>query len=143
MALPLVRRNRPASARFLAYRCVDWGVRSSRTAKRNVFVATIKAKCADLFEGKAAEFTGNVTLAENAVFEITDAENLANYTGARNLLALYTTGSGKTISGIPGLKLTKSDGALYPEGDRCSLSLSDDRKSLRLHIKTGLKIIVK
>ena len=109
----------------------------------NLTMTTIKAKCADLFAGRAAVFSGNVTLAENAVLEITDAENLFNYSGVRSVVVLSTTGTWATISGTPNLVLKNSDGALYPEGDRCSLSLSDDRKSLRLHIKTGLKIIVK
>ena len=109
----------------------------------NVTVTTIRAKCSDLFAGRAAVFSGNVTLAENAVLEITDAENLFNYSGVRSVVVLSTTGTWATISGTPNLVLKNSDGAPYPEGDRCSLSLDSDGKTLRLRVKAGLKIVIR
>lgn len=106
----------------------------------NVTVSTIRAKCADLFNGRFAKFTGNVTLAANAVFEITDAENLSNYRNSNSVVALV---SGGTISGAPSLRLTNSDGTPYAGGGRGSLRLADDCKSLRFgSVWAGLLFIV-
>ena len=106
----------------------------------NLTMTTIKAKCADLFNGRAAHFTGNVTLADNAVFEITDAENLPDYKGVNRVVALTVGG---TISGTPILKLTNSDGTRYTGNDGSLLILDIDGKTLRLRRKTGLNIIVR
>jgi hypothetical protein len=44
---------------------------------------------------------------------------------------------------MPNLVLKNSDGTQYPEGDRCSLVLDDDSKTLRLRVKAGLKIVIR
>ena len=97
------------------------------------------ATCADIFAGKAAAFSGNLTLAADAVFEITDAENLADYKEEKRAVALTAGGS---ISRLPQLRLTTSDGSQVPAGD-WTLRLSADGKSLKFGHDKGLVFILK
>lgn len=106
----------------------------------NVTVATaIRAKCADLFAGRHAVFSGDAAIGAGAVFEITDAENLADYKNAGRVVAL----AANSVSRQPELRLTKSDGSAYA-GDAASwaLRLSPDGMSLRFgHIAPTTIII--
>ena len=97
------------------------------------------ATCADIFAGKAAAFSGNLTLAADAVFEITDAENLADYKEEKRAVALTAGGS---ISRLPQLRLTTSDGSQVPAGD-WTLRLSADGKSLKFGHDKGIVILLK
>lgn len=88
----------------------------------------VRATCADIFAGKAAEFSGNLTLDAGAVFEITDAENLSTYKDANRAVALT---AGGTVSRLPQLRLTNSDGKEYAgNASGWSLRLSTNGKSL-------------
>jgi hypothetical protein len=98
------------------------------------------ATCADLFAGKSAYFSGNLTFAEGAVFEITDAENLEAYKNAKRAVALTVGG---TISRLPSVRFTNSDGTLADVDDSWSLRLSADGKSLRFGFDKGLVFIIK
>lgn len=88
----------------------------------------VRATCADIFAGKAAAFSGDLTLADGAVFEITDAENLSAYKDANRAVALT---AGGTVSRLPQLRLTNSDGTEYAgNASGWSLRLSANGKSL-------------
>ena len=100
----------------------------------------VRATCADLFTGKSAYFSGNLTLAEGAVFEITDAENLATYRNASRAVALK---AGGTISRVPSVRLTTSAGAPATVNDAWSLRLSADGKSLKFGRDKGIVISFK
>ena len=101
----------------------------------------IKVKCADIFAGRAATFGGDLTIADGAVLEITDAENLDDYKDAGRVDALTVTG---TISGEPSVKFTNSDGTT-PDTvpDSWKVRLSSDGKSLKFGCDKGLLIIIK
>ncbi len=101
----------------------------------------IKVKCADIFAERAATFGGNLTIADGAVLEITDAENLDDYKDAGRVDALTVTG---TISGEPSVKFTNSDGTT-PDTvpDSWKVRLSSDGKSLKFGCDKGLLIIIK
>lgn len=88
----------------------------------------VRATCADIFAGNAAAFSGDLTLAAGAVFEITDAENLSAYKDANRAVALT---AGGTVSRLPQLRLTNSDGTEYAgNASGWSLRLSANGKSL-------------
>lgn len=99
----------------------------------------IKATCAELFAGKAANFAGDLTIADGAVFEITDAENLETYKNAKRAVALT---SGGAISRVPSVRLTTSGGTTCATGDSWSLRLSVDGKSLKFGRDKGMIIFV-
>ena len=83
---------------------------------------------------------GNLTFAEGAVFEITDAENLEAYKNAKRAVALTFGGA---ISRVPSVTFTNSDGTPAAENDSWTLRLSADGKSLKFgHVK-GLVFILK
>ena len=103
-------------------------------------VGVIKAKCADLFAGRHAAFTANLTLSDGAVFEITDAENLDAYENAGRVVALS---AGGTISGKPELRLTTSAGTAYAGMTSWSLAASADGKSFRFGASKGMVILLK
>ena len=106
----------------------------------NVTVSNaVRATCADLFAGKSAYFSGNLTFAEGAVFEITDAENLATYRNAKRAVALTVGGD---ILREPSVRLTTSEGTAYATGDSWSLRLSADGKSLKFGRDKGTMIII-
>ena len=100
----------------------------------------IKMTCADIFAERAATFGGNLTIADGAVFEITDAENLETYKKARRAVALT---SGGAISRVPSVTFTNSDGTPAAENDSWTLRLSADGKSLRFGFDKGLVFILK
>ena len=100
----------------------------------------VKAKCADLFAGRHAIFTSDLTFAAGAVFEITDAENLDAYADEGRVAALT---SGGTISGRPQLRLTTSAGTPYAGSVSWSLGASADGKKLKFGADTGLVIKVR
>ena len=100
----------------------------------------VRATCADLFAGKAACFASNLTFADGAVFEITDAENLETYKDAGRIVALRTS---NTISSKPQLRLTASAGVPATVGGSWSLRLSADGKSLKFGRDKGMLIMVK
>ncbi len=111
----------------------------------NVTVTTaIRAKCEDLFNGRHASFTDNVTVAGNVVFEITDAENLGNYRDMGAVVALAVTKSDKTVTGTAStVKLTTSGGAPYTKCT-CSVSPGADGKTLNMRVNwNGLMVIVR
>ena len=91
--------------------------------------SAVRATCADLFAGKAATFAKSLTFAAGAVFEITDAENLATYKDDGRVAAI--TSLGGTISCAPTLRLTTSDGDPAEVIGSWSLRLAADGKSLR------------
>lgn len=100
----------------------------SVTNGKATVTGAVKAKCADIFAGKAAAFSGSLTLADGAVFEITDAENLAGYRNEKRAVALT---AGGTVSRLPSLRLTTSAGTEYADNaSGWSLRLSADGKSL-------------
>lgn len=100
----------------------------------------VRATCADLFAGKAACFASNLTFADGAVFEITDAENLANYEDARRAVAVK---AGGTISRLPPVRLTKSAGTPAAVNGSWSLRLSDDGKMLKFGYDKGVVISIR
>ena len=100
----------------------------------------IKMTCADIFAGRAANFGGALTIANSAVFEITDAENLERYKDARRAVALT---SGSTIARVPSVIFTNSDGTPAAVNGSWSLRLSADGKSLRFGRDKGLSILVR
>ena len=88
----------------------------------------VRATCADIFAGNAAAFSGDLTFAAGAVFEITDAENLSAYKDENRAVALT---AGGTVSRLPQLRLTNSDGTEYAgNASGWSLRLSANGKSL-------------
>ena len=100
----------------------------------------IRAKCVDIFAGRAAAFSGNLTFADGAVFEITDAENLVAYKEAGRAVALTVRGA---ISRLPSLRLAASTG-MQPNFDGLwSLRFSADGKSLRFGRDKGMIILMK
>ena len=113
------------------------------TVTNGTFTVTdvIKAKCADLFAGRHATFTGNLTLANGAVFEITDAENLDAYKDAARAVALETRGG--TDLTKPQLRLTTSSGESYTGKTSWALRLSADGKSLKFGADKGMVILFK
>lgn len=100
----------------------------------------IKVKCADIFAERAATFGGNLTIADGAVLEITDAEDLDGYKDKGRVDALTVTG---TISGEPSVKFTNSDGTTATVPDSWKVRLSSDGKSLKFGCDKGLLIIIK
>ena len=102
---------------------------AGNVANGNVTVTNaVKATCADIFADKAATFSGDLTFAADAVFEITDAENLSTYKDKNRAVALT---AGGTLSGLPPLRLTNSDGTAYSgDASAWSLLLSANGKSL-------------
>ena len=90
--------------------------------------SAVRATCADLFAGKAATFAKSLTFAAGAVFEITDAENLATYKDDGRVAAI--TSLGGTISCAPTLRLTTSDGDPAEVIGSWSLRLAANGKSL-------------
>ena len=103
-------------------------------------VSAIRATCADLFAGKAATFRNNLSFADGAVFEITDAENLETYKDASKVVALT---AGGTISRVPSVRFTTSTGASAVVNGAWSLRLSADGKSLRFGRDKGMVISVR
>ena len=99
----------------------------------------IKVKCADIFAGHAANFDGDLTIADGAVLEITDAENLAKYRDARRAVALS---AGGTISRTPSVTFVNSDGTPATITEDWSLRLSVDGKSLKFGRDKGVVIFV-
>ena len=100
----------------------------------------VKATCADLFAGKSAFFSGNLTFADGAVFEVTDAENLEAYKNAKRAVALTFGGA---LSRVPSVRLTTSGGTTCATGDSWSLRLSADGKSLKFGRDKGIVISFK
>ena len=90
--------------------------------------SAVRATCADLFVGRAATFAKSLTFAGGAVFEITDAENLATYKDAGRVAAI--TSLGGTISRAPALRLTTSDGDPAEVIGSWSLRLAANGKTL-------------
>lgn len=103
-------------------------------------LSAVRAKCADLFSGKAAHFVRPLYLAADAVFEITDAENLSAYTGEERVVAI--TSLGGTISRKPTLRLTTSSGEPAGGEGSWTLRLSADRKTLTFGSRKGMMILV-
>ena len=95
----------------------------------------VRATCADLFAGKAAFFANNLTFAEGAVFEITDAENLETYKDAGRTVALT---AGGTISRVPAVRLTTSAGVPAIVSGTWALRATADGKSLRFGRDKGI-----
>ena len=60
---------------------------------------SLRAKCADLFAGKYAEFDSNLTFAPGATFTITDPENLAVYKNCKAVTAFVAL----HVNGAPAL----------------------------------------
>ena len=102
-------------------------------------ISAVRAKCADLFSGKAAHFVRSLYLTADAVFEITDAENLSAYTGEERVAAI--TSLVGTISRRPALKLTTSSGEPAGGDGSWTLQLSADRKTLTFGSRKGLMIL--
>ena len=100
----------------------------------------IKMTCADIFTGHAATFGGDLTIANGAVFEITDAENLAGYKNAGHVVVLT---AGGTIEHVPSVRFRKSDGTQASVNGSWSLRLSADGKSLRFGYDKGFVISVR
>lgn len=114
---------------------------SGRVMKGDTTVTeAIKVRCADIFAGRAATFGGNLTIADGAVLEITDAENLDDYKDAGRVDALTVTG---TISRTPSVTFTNSDGTPATVSDSWKVRLSSDGKSLKFGCDKGLLIIIK
>ena len=99
----------------------------------------VRATCVDLFAGKAAFFANNLTFADGAVFEITDAENLETYKDAGRVVALTADG---TISAKPQLRLTTGAGAPATVSGSWSLRLSADGKTLKFGHDRGMIISI-
>jgi autotransporter-associated beta strand protein len=95
----------------------------------------VRATCADLFAGKAAAFSGDLTFADGAVFEITDAENLETYKNEKKTAAIT---AGGTISRQPELRLTTSTGASVPVAGGWTLRLAPDGKTLKFGRNRGM-----
>ena len=111
-------------------------------ANGNVTVTdVVKATCADLFAGRHTIFTGDLTLGDGVVFEITDAENLDSYKDASKVVALATTSG--TISGVPELRLTTSEGTPYAGTCSWSLRLADNGTSLKFGTDKGMTILIR
>ena len=100
----------------------------------------IKMTCADIFAGRAATFGGNLTIADGAVFAITDAENLESYKDASRAVVLT---SGGAIARVPSVTFTNSDGTPAAISSSWSLRLSADGKSLKFGRDKGMVISVK
>ena len=100
----------------------------------------VRATCADLFAGKAAFFANNLTFADGAVLEITDAENLETYKDASRVVALAADG---TISRVPSVRFTTSTGAPAVVNGAWSLRLSADGKTFRFGRDKGMVISVR
>ena len=101
----------------------------------------VRAKCAEIFAGEAAAFSGDLTLAEGAMFEITDAENLANYKNAGRAVALTAGGA---ISRLPTLRFATTAGTAWTgEASMWGLRLSADGKTLSLGCRRPFLLIVK
>ena len=115
----------------------------SGTVTNGTFTVTdvVKATCADLFAGRHATFTGDLTLGEGAVFEITDAENLDAYKDESKVIALETKGNSALT--LPQLRLTTSEGAPYAGTVQWKLRLAADGKSLRFGTDKGMAIFLK
>ena len=115
---------------------------AGRVTKGNVTVTqAVKATCADLFAGNAATFNGDLTLGDNAVFEITDAENLPSYKDASTAVAL----TANAISGEPALLLTNGDGTPYAGSDAAQwvLKLSGDGTTLTFGCDKPLVMVIR
>ena len=112
------------------------------TVTNGTFTVTdaVRATCADLFANKSATFTSALTLGDNAVFEITDAENLSSYKNAQMTLAL----TAESISRQPALRLMNSDGTAYAGDDanQWKLTLSGG-KTLKFGFAKGFMLIVR
>ena len=100
----------------------------------------VRATCADLFAGKAAFFANDLTFAEGAVFEITDAENLPTYADAGRAIALSAGGD---ISRVPAVRLTTSAGAPVVTADSWSLRMAANGKSLKFGRDKGTVILLR
>lgn len=101
----------------------------------------IRATCADLFAGQHAIFTGDLTLGDGVVFEITDAENLDDYKDESKVVALETKGS--LLLTLPELRLTTSEGTPYAGTIPWKLRLAADGKSLKFGTDKGMAIFLK
>ena len=102
---------------------------------------TVRAKCADIFANKSATFTSALTLGDNAVFEITDAENLSTYKNEATAVALTAT----SISRQPALLLTNSNGTPYAgsDADQWVLTRSSDGKTLKFGCPKPFTLVVR
>ncbi len=101
----------------------------------------VRAKCAEIFAGGAAAFSGDLTLAEGAVFEIMDAENLANYKDAGRAVALTAGGA---ISRQPALSFATTAGTAWTgDASMWGLRLSADGKTLSLGCRRPFLLIVR
>ena len=100
----------------------------------------VRATCADLFAGKAAFFANDLTFADGAVFEITDAENLPTYADAGRAIALSAGGD---ISRVPAVRLTTSAGAPAVTGDSWSLRRTANGKSLKFGRDIGMMLLLR
>ena len=102
---------------------------------------TVRAKCADIFTNKSATFTSALTLGDNAVFEITDAENLSTYKNEATAVALTAT----SISRQPALLLTNSNGTPYAgsDADQWVLARSSDGKTLKFGCPKPFTLVVR
>ena len=141
-AIP-VRVEAGATLNFSAKSPTFSTLEGAGTVTNGTFTVTdvIKTKCADLFAGRHAIVTGDLTLGDGVVFEITDAENLDNYKNANSVVALTTKGS--NVLTLPQLRLTTSTGAAYAGDDSWLLRRSSDGKSLRFGYNRGLVILLK
>ena len=114
---------------------------AGRVINGNVTVTdTIKAKCADLFDGKAVFFAGDLTFANGAVFEITDAENLETYKNEGRAVALTVGG---TITGLPAVSFTTSEGTPVAVSGSWALRLAADGKSFKFGYDKGMVVSVR
>ena len=115
-------------------------VEGAGTVTNGIFTVTdvIKATCADLFAGRHAIFTSNLTLGNGVVFEITDAENLDAYKDAKRAVALETKGG--NVLTLPQLRLTTSTGTAYAGTVPWSLRVAVDGKTLKFGADKGLVI---
>lgn len=115
----------------------------SGTVTNGTFTVTdvVKATCADLFAGRHAIFTGDLTLGDGVVFEITDAENLDDYKDESKVIALETKGNSALT--LPQLRLTRSEGTPYAGTIPWKLRLAADGKSLRFGSDKGMAIFLK
>lgn len=114
---------------------------AGRVINGNVTVTdTIKAKCADLFDGKAVFFAGDLTFANGAVFEITDAENLETYKNEGRAVALTVGG---TITGLPAVSFTTSEGTPVAVSGSWALRLAADGKSFKFGYDKGTVVSVR
>ena len=115
----------------------------SGTVTNGTFTVTdvVKATCADLFAGRHAIFTGDLTLGDGVVFEITDAENLDAYKDESKVVALETQGN-KVLT-LPELRLTTSEGTPYAGTIPWKLRRADSGKSLRFGTDKGMTILIR